>query len=484
MRNIVQRTLSSKKTRLVLFCLHIVLMALGFVVFGDRPSGDQATYIRLAEGLEHGTFSYWNGIMEPPPLETYRTHGYPVFLWLVRHDLTAARVAQNVLLLVNLLLLLQWVGKRPNGLFAQNLLLLLLLPQFQLLHYAHEILPEAVMVPLCSAVAVVGMAPPSRRRSVMLGMLIALAWWVRPVLLLFPLFVLLADLVLTRGAQRAAALRANLTTLTLFAVFAPLPFALWNLGAHGVFKPVPISGSSRIANMGFWQHRLPGYGSMHYFHYNYFGREFFPWVNDDEAAMHYARYNEQWERIEAAAIPFMTASDKTNIPIMEASYPDLFVTRSARLTVALDSLIARETMASIKAEPGFYLATRLYTAARLWITNINRPMERMVFRPEPGVRPVVGTANGIKGWLGMLAPFLLSFVTFGIGGIFLVVCVIRYRQQWHERRYALFLVGYIWVIHIPMAIQSRYTVPVHGVVIALIAVAAVEQFLSRQGRTA
>jgi hypothetical protein len=111
-------------------------------------------------------------------------------------------------------------------------------------------------------------------------------------------------------------------------------------------------------------------------------------------------------------------------------------------------------------------------------------MERMVFRPEPGVRPVVGTANGIKGWLGMLAPFLLSFVTFGIGGIFLVVCVIRYRQQWHERRYALFLVGYIWVIHIPMAIQSRYTVPVHGVVIALIAVAAVEQFLSRQGRTA
>lgn len=482
MRDLFQRILSSRKTRLVLFVLHIVMMVMGFWVFGGRPSGDQATYIRLAEGLEQGTFSYWVGILEDPPQETYRTHGYPVFLWLVNQNITAARVAQNVLLLINLLLLLLWVGKGPNGPLKQNVLLLLLLPQFQLLHYAHEILPEAVMLPLCSAVAVVGMAPHSIRRSILLGVLIALAWWIRPVLLLFPLFVLLADLLLNRGADRWTALRADLITLVLFVLLAPLPFALWNLGAHGVFKPVPISGSSVISNMGFWQHRLPGYGSMHYFNYNYFGREFYPWVSDDEAAMHYAHYNEQWERIEAAATPFMSSSDKANIPIMEGSYPDLFVTRSARLTVALDSLIARETMASIRTEPGYYLATRAYTAIRLWITNINRPMERMVFRPEPGVRPMVGNAIGLKGRLGMLAPFLLSFVTFGIGGIFLLYCILRDRKRWHERRFALMLVLYIWVIHIPMAIQSRYTVPVHGIVIALITVAAVEYFLSAKKR--
>ena len=33
----------------------------------------------------------------------------------------------------------------------------------------------------------------------------------------------------------------------------------------------------------------------------------------------------------------------------------------------------------------------------------------------------------------------------------------------------LYVIAYIWLIHIPMSIQSRYTVPVHAITLACIA---------------
>ncbi|MCW5897651.1 MAG: hypothetical protein KIT10_00140 [Flavobacteriales bacterium] len=479
----LERLLSQRGTRHLLLSLHMLMMVAAFAVFGKQPSGDQATYLGLAEGLERGAFSYWHGILEQPPIETYRTHGYPAFLWLVRRfaqDTTAVRVAQSVLHLLTLLLLLRWAGRRPDGLLRQNVLLLLLLPQFQLLHYAHEILPETLMAFLCTAIALTGMGTPGMRRAVLLGLLIAAGFWVRPVLLLFPLFVLLADLLLARGAERITMLRGHTITLVVFLLAAPLPFGLWNLRTHGVFKPVPISGSAVVSDLGFWQHRLPGYGSMRYFHYNFFGREILPWVDDDAAARWYTIYNAQWDRIEAAAEPFMSEADRRDIPIMDAGHKDLFITRSAGITLALDSIIRREMMANIQAEPGYYLATRCYTAIRLWITNINRPMAHWVFTPDAGDRPLVGWPAGPGGWVAMLAPFLITAVTFGLGGLFLLWRILRDRRSWHERRYALLLIAYLWMIHIPMVIQSRYLVPVHALVVASIAMAWVEW---RAGRT-
>ncbi len=479
----LKELLSRRGTRNMLLVLHLLMMVAAFAVFGSRPSGDQATYLGLAEGLERGAFSYWHGIIDPPPIETYRTHGYPAFLWSVRQfsqDLSAVRMAQTLLHLFTLLLLLRWAGRHPQGLLRQNVLLLLLLPQFQLLHYAHEILPEAVMVLLCTAIGLGGMGTAGMRRAWLLGLLIAAGFWVRPVLLLFPLFVLLADLFLTRGPERRLLLRQHAVTLIVFLIAAPIPFGLWNLRTHGVFKPVPISGSAVISNMGLWQHRLPAYGSMRYFHYNYFGREIVPWVDDDAAARNYAEYNVQWDRIEAAAEPFMSEADRRNIPVMEG-HKDLFITRSAGYTMALDSIIRRETMASIQAEPGHYLATRAYTALRLWFTNINRPMIHWVFTPDAGDRPVVGWPASPGGWVAMLAPFLITAITFGLGGLFLLWRILRDQQRWHARRYALYLIGYLWLIHVPMSIQSRYLVPVHALVVLCIAMAWVEW---RAGRDA
>lgn len=476
--NKLKNILHASRTGTILLGLHLIILLASFLAFGKDVSGDQATYIGLARGLEQGVYSYWTGIFDPPPVETYRTHGYPAFLVFVRwfsHSVLAIRIAQAALYLSSLLLLARWMHRQEQGDLKRNVFLLLLLPQFQILYYAHVVFPEMLMVMVCTAAVVLGWGEhPSSRRSVLLGLILAAGFWVRPVFLLFPLLVLLGDLVLIRGAARKHQLRQNLLIALVFLLGGPIPFGLWNWNTHGTFKPVPLSGSSVVTNLGFWQVRLPGYGSMHYFHYNYFGNEFIPWVTADEAERYYADYHAQWARIDSVSAPMMTAEDRANIPVMTERHDSLFITRSPQYTMALDKAIRDETVRSIKEEPGYYLATRLYSAVRLWVTNINYPMQQLIYRPGTGERPIVGRPAGLGAWAKALVPFLITAFTFGIGLVLIVRAVWRSPQRWLKRRYALYLIGYLWLIHVPMVMQSRYLVPVHMITVACIALAVVE----------
>ena len=470
----IDKWLRSPRTAIVLLVLHALIIILSFVAFGKEVSGDQATYLGLARGLEEGVFSYWTGVYEPPPIEVYRTHGYPVFLWAVRalsHNVFAVKFAQALVYVCALWLLLHWLRRGDDGVRRGNLFLLLMLPQFQMVFYVHEVFPEILMALICTSAGVLGLREHlTAPRAILMGILLATGFWVRPAFLLFPLLVIGADLLFAGRAERWTLAGRNLLMGAVFAVLGPLPFAAWNLHTHGYFKPTPLSGSAVVSNLGFWQLRLPGYGSMHYFHYNYFGSEFIPWVSEDEAATHYATYQEQWSRIYAQADPSMTLEDRHLIPDMTAHHDSLFVTRSAQYAVALDRAISAETWRSIKEEPGYYLASRLYSAVRLWITNVNYPVERIIWRSE-GERPILGRPAGLAGWAKALVPFLVTFFSFGIGLLLLLRSVLRHRAFWSMHRFPLYLIFYIWVIHIPMVIQSRYLVPVHMLAIFCITLA-------------
>jgi hypothetical protein len=58
-------------------------------------------------------------------------------------------------------------------------------------------------------------------------------------------------------------------------------------------------------------------------------------------------------------------------------------------------------------------------------------------------------------------PFAVTITLFGIGLPLLFRNVLRHRGAWGPFRHALAIIGYVWLIHVPMSIQSRYTVPVH-----------------------
>ena len=467
--------LYNPRTTRVLLLLHGLALICALYVFRNEVSWDESTYSGLADGLAHGRFSYWVGHFDPPPIETYRTQGYPAFLLLLRgiSDSTLmVKLVQMLLQFLVILFLSRAIRRWSGGTFAPNLFLLIALPQLQLLYYTQLVFPETLMSFLLTVALLT--ATPSRESSLRpwaTGAMLALGFWVRPVLLLFPLFVVLMDLLVARGAARWKVWRVNMGVLVLFAVLGPLPFAFWNLLAHGTFRPVPIAGSSVISNLGLWQLKLPGYGSMHYFSFNYFGREAIPFVTDDEAEAHYAEYQEQWKRIHAAAEPAMSEQDRVFIPRMEEGFPKLFVTRSPAYTRALDKAIAEENLNMILREPGNYLLTRAYTAVRLWVTNVNLPMEHIVFRPRSGDRPIVSKPTSALGWAKALYPFLITLLTFGVGLVYLGRSVVRDRRWWFERRWMLYVIAYIWLIHIPMSIQSRYTVPIHAITIACIVMA-------------
>lgn len=481
MRQRLLRLLNSVRTRNLLLLAHGLVLILAFIP--NHPSSpDQETYFALADGLPQGSFSVWNGIIDPAPQDLLRTHGYPVFLWLVRSLSAQPQVLfgiQSMLYFVTILMIFSMLGGTSDRLLRQSIFLLIMLPQIQLVYYIHQVFPETLMALLCTWT--VRHAMGGRRgigALVLSGILVAALFWVRPVMLLFPVFMVALDLV--SAPSRMERMKRNAWILLLFVLLGPLPFAFWNLSTHGVFTPIPLSGSAVNSNLGIWQLRLPGYGTMHYFRYNYFGREFFPMVSDDEAATYYVEYQAQWARIEEESAKAMTENDRQNAEAMNDRTTPLYATRSPGYTMALNDAIAKENKAMIMDDPLYYLGSRCYAAMRLWITNINMPMEKVVYEPRPGVRPIVGRPGGLGGWASALVPFLLTVVTFGTGLPLVVWSILRHPAWWRARRYVLYMICYVWIVHVPMSIQSRYTVPVHALAIACITWAIVSLW-SRSG---
>lgn len=469
--------LRSQRLTNILIALHVIMLV-GVVFLPHVPSVDEPTYLALAQSIENGGFSVWGDHYDPAPVDTHRTHGYPMFILVllrIYDSITTIFVAQALLFFTTLLLVLHVVRHHPQSTLLKNVFLLAMLPQLQLLHYVGQVFPEVLMSFLCSAIALSYHGERESRWMVLLRIvLLAGAFWVRPVMLLFPAMVLVADLFVLRGPLRWSGLRSNAKVLVGAALLGPVPFAYWNFVNHGVPKPVPISGSAVFENMGIWQLRLPGYGTMHYFQHSSFGREFIPWVNGLDAHEHYASYQEQWARIHAEADPYKTAEDRARLPLM-MTHPQRFAARSAPYSIALNRAIAKENMAMIKAEPFYYCATRLYTSVRLWVTNINLPMKRIVYRPTPGRFPLVRRPEGIVGWSKTLLPFIITFMSFGLGLPYLTYMVVRGHQRWFQRRHLLYMIIYVWLIHVPMVIQSRYTVPVHVVAILCITFALTDR---------
>lgn len=470
--------LRSQRLTTILIALHVIMLV-GVVLLPHVPSVDEPTYVALAQSMENGGFSVWGDHYDPAPVDTHRTHGYPMFilvLFRAYDSITAIFIAQALLSFTTLLLVLHVVRHHPQSTLLKNVFLLAMVPQLQLLHYVSQVFPEVLMSFLCSAIALSYHGERVSRWMVLLRVVLSAgAFWVRPVMLLFPAMVLVADLLLLRGPLRWSGLRRNAMVLVWTALLGPVPFAYWNFVNHGVPKPVPISGSAVFENMGIWQLRLPGYGTMHYFQHSSFGREFVPWVNGLEAHEHYARYQEQWARIHTAADPFKTVEDRARLPLM-MTHPQRFAARSAQYSIALNRAIDEENKAMIKAEPFYYLATRLYTIVRLWVTNINLPMKRIVYRPTPGRFPLVRQPEGIIGWSKVLLPFIITLVSFGLGLPYLLYTIFRDRKRWFPRRYLLYMIMYVWLIHVPMVIQSRYTVPVHVLAILCITLALTDRY--------
>jgi hypothetical protein len=138
------------------------------------------------------------------------------------------------------------------------------------------------------------------------------------------------------------------------------------------------------------------------------------------------------------------------------SHPELFPTFNSGYTIARERLLKQAVFRRVAEEPGYYLATRLYTAVRLFIPDFN---EKLL------------SSGSARSFAMATYPTIVAAGTFLPGFLLIAYALRRGFMLPNAWAPAIGIVLYYWLIHVPMGIQSRYLVPAYPIVFMLIAVA-------------
>ena len=449
---------NSRRTFWPLFLGYTAYSAiLVFWVSARVASNDQQSYLALVDGLRQGVFSEYS-FLDPAPPETFRSPGYPLFLLGVR-IVSASRWSVLIVqlgLLLGTVLLGAKVADRLCGAtgLARNLVVAFAFPSAQLPFYAGLLYPETLMAALLMAYVAVEVLVDARRvwlRRLCTGALWGVTILVRPIFLFLPLFVILADAFVLR--RRLLVLFRERLLPILVAGVILLPYAAWNRYHHGIWTVLPVEGAAANVLYGFWQHRLPGYAPQRYWPGTHMGDEVFPLTRRADVPRHAAAFEADWDEIYARARPFLSTADRERAGLM-AAHPELFATCSTAYTLARRRAVEAVVLRRVLAEPGYYLATRLYTGLRLWVTGIDKRRLRGARSSQDvlwAVYPTLATA-------GLFAGLAYS-----------LSLLLRRQLPLSSCATALWTILYCWLAHLPVSIQSRYTVPVHPLVFTLVA---------------
>ncbi|MGI4873451.1 MAG: hypothetical protein ACRYFX_20020 [Janthinobacterium lividum] len=410
-------------------------------------SPDQYTYLGYTDGLQQGRYTYWATFADYLP-DTFRNPGYPLFLLLLKQlgmGVAGMRVVQIGLYAATIGIVLHLARRceQPGSWLVRNLFLLLLLPNVQMAYFAAVIYPEILVVFLLAAYTGVALtwASGTWRRTVTLALLAGLIFQVRPIFIFFPALHLAVDFW---HARPHFAWGQAVGLLALFGA-TMLPYAAWNHHHHGVWKPTSLEGGAGVTQLGFWALRLPGYKDSHYWT-TQMGNEVVQFVDPAEVPGYIAAYNQEWDTIEAQCRPFLSARDRHYMPLM-AQQPLLFPTYSSAYTLQREHLLMQYNVAHIRQEPLYYLKTRLYTLVRLWVTGVQRDAWQAATTPVAKLK--------------VLYPALVSGFTFLLALVSITWAGLRARLSCRPTWWlSLALVMYFGVMHLPFAIQARYTVPV------------------------
>lgn len=424
-------------------------------------AGDHYTYLGYADGLLHGRYSYWYFFPDYIP-DTFRNPGYPLFLALLKGigiEGGGIRLVQVGLYGITIWLFIKLAQRceHSQSWLVRNTFLLVLLPNVQLAYFAALLFPEVLVAFLIAVYATVAFSWPvgSWRRTISLALVAGALFQVRPVFLLFPLVQLALDFLYTRSRTKFAWGQA-VVLLGLFGV-TMVPYAAWNYRHHGVVKITPLEGGAGVMQIGFWALRMPNYHEHRYWG-NQMGDEVISFVAPAEVPAAIAAFEHEWDVIDKKCQPLLTARDKQYLPIMRRDYKMLFPTYSTAYTLQREHLLMQANLADIRREPGYYLKTRLYTLVRLWVTGVQRSAWQAAATPLAKLK--------------ILYPALVSSITF------LLALISAAWGIWHWQRFGenarvwwlgLAFIVYFGVMHLPFAIQARYTVPVRPWLVFFIA---------------
>lgn len=455
------KILNNSLTFKILLCLNFIIGFVVFIAFLDQTGGDTYTYTGLADGLLHGRYSFWYFTPDYYP-DTFRNPGYPIFLIpfrFVTESLLPIQIFQLLLYFLSVFLVLKIIDKFYNSLVIKNIFLFLLVPSIHVVSYTTSIFPEipVTFLMLCIIWLNITLGETSWKKHLFLGLLFGLLFQIRPVILFIP-FILV---IYKWFSNKNFSLPGNFVMLVIFGA-SLLPYGLWNKKHHGVFKITSIEGGGGVFHTGFWVFKIPDYYEPRYWG-NYFPREMISLVDEQYRDQNIKAFNEEWDKIDSAITPLLTHKDSVMINL-QTGYPKLFKTYSGPYTIKREEMLKKYTFDNIKTEFPYYLKVKIYTAFRLWITGI--PMRDFV------------KASFFKK-LYLIYPFLLTLSTFLAAIILIPVTFYKHKETRNNLMLILIITLYFGFLHIPFAIQARYTIPVRLELLLMIAVSVYMIFFRR-----
>jgi hypothetical protein len=445
----------SRRAAIVIGLVALAHAAL-YIVYqqGEWRSGrswtDQSGYQRLGAALATtGQFTRYPGSTELVP-EVIRTPGYPAFvavfykLFGVGNDLAVA-IAQAVVF-VAICWMVYLIGRRAaderSGITAAAMTAL----YAPLPYFGSLIVTELWTTGVATAAILVAIraAQHVRRRDyAWAGVLFSATTLVRPAFLLMPFFFAIAAPILVRQ-QRSRAALIGWATLCLTAALTLAPWFAYNYVNLGQITISPAGGIGRGLWEGTWQGRWPG-------------RIQAELTTLAETTADRAELDRRVEETAAAngvpAGPMLQyVNEWRDIRAIWDTPTDPMERASAR--VEADRVYLSHAIANMRQDPVGHVTRRLTRGLFvLWAADVPVRYGDINTLPTAVIRAI---------WLVQVVVLILAVA----GAIVLV-----WRGRWLEAVMLTLPIVYVTGVHLPLLCESRQSLPVKPVVLALAGIA-------------
>lgn len=449
--NLHSSIIHSQLTYRILLYSNIFLSCIIFYAFRNLQIGDETSYLSYAEGLKHGRFSHWWFLSEYFP-DTFRTPGYPVFLYLLKKistNIYFIKYFQFLLYLLSILMIIKVAERYDSGYRLKNIFLLLLLPYIHVAVFSPTIMPETLMTFLITLYIYIDSKPISGElKYSLLGLLSGVIFLVRPVFLFFPLIHVAINLITRR---KNFTMRMGFSMLLIY-FLTILPYGLWNYKNHHVLSLTPIEGAAGVFNLGYWSFKLPGYYEDRCWS-NRMSNEIISFTDFTDTSVNIKAFNQEWDFIDSSCAKYLTTYDSLTISVMNM-FPHFFKTYNTEYTLYREKLIQKVTFDDIKKDFYFTVKVKLFTIMRSWVTGIQR-------NDLQDKRFII--------WAGALYFSIVSCIIFFASIILVPYAFYKRKLLWENSMTAIVLIVYYGIIHLPFAIQARYTIPLRLVLLLILA---------------
>jgi hypothetical protein len=263
-----------------------------------------------------------------------------------------------------------------------------------------------------------------------------------------------------------------LSHLSVFIILL-IPFSIWNLNNHGVFKPTPLEGGAGVAHMGFWSHKLPrGYINQYYW-YNTTGYDLLnPFhYSDTVLSNNTYEFEKEWKDVNLRLSDFITQKDSIYLKLMNTpQFANTFPIYNSKYTTEREKLLWEKFIQNVKKDPEYFFTTRVFTFFRLYVTGIDAKKLK--------------ESLSVTGKINVLYPFFITLSSIFFGLILSTFYLVNRRFKIEKEFLILYCLAiYFGFIHIPFVIQSRYTIPVQLIIIALSSYIITNQVIKRSKQT-